>query len=539
MSVFHELIINDKQTALPEQFTCPFCYEPNPLAVEAASETMRYIDRRAEWRDELRSGKMFGVLVVHNAEGALGYLAAFSGNIDGRNDHEYFVPPIYDCQAPDGYFKTEERRLTDINHEIEALTQSERYVRGMETYHELVQAGQNEIGASREALKRHKQERDALRANGIGEAEEQELIRQSQFEKAEHKRLERKWQERINKARETTECLVAEINELKEMRRQKSAELQSWLFEQYRIRNARGEEKTVNEIFAESRGTVPPGGTGECAAPKLLQYAYLNHYEPVAMAEFWWGDSPAGEVRRHGHFYPACHNKCEPLLNFMLQGLNVEPNRLTESSNRPLEIVYEDEWIVAVNKPAGLLSVPGREAADSVYSRMRMLYPEATGPLVVHRLDMATSGVFLIAKTKEVHAALQRQFEQRKVQKRYIAIVNGRPTHDEGTIDIPIRLNPDDRPRQIVDYENGKSAQTHYKVLSTDGKTSRIEFCPLTGRTHQIRLHAAHEDGLNCYILGDNLYGKQGERLLLHAESILFAHPITKKTVKIEAKCKF
>ena len=320
------------------------------------------------------------------------------------------------------------------------------------------------------------------------------------------------------------------IEALKEERKQRSIALQQWIFEQFRLRNARGEEQDIYSIFTQTAHRNPPAGTGECAAPKLLQYAYLNNLQPLAMAEFWWGDSPKGEIRRHGHYYPACRHKCEPILSFMLQGLEVEPNPLLTSNTdaTQLETVYEDDYLLVVNKPAGMLSVPGKTGQASVLTLLQERYPDATGPILVHRLDMATSGLLLAAKDKDTHALLQKQFEGRTVKKRYIALLEGIPQAEpKGFIRLPLRPDFDNRPLQMVCYEYGKPAVTRYEIMDTENDRTRMAFYPETGRTHQLRVHAAHPEGLNCPIVGDPLYGQPAERLYLHAERLEFRHPVT------------
>ncbi len=348
---------------------------------------------------------------------------------------------------------------------------------------------------------------------------------------------------RITTLQTQTEDWERRISALKSERKPRSAALQQKLFEQFGMLNYRGEVKNLCEIFGQTVHKTPPAGAGECAAPKLLQQAYLHGWKPIAMAEFWWGDSPKTEIRHHGHYYPACKGKCEPILQHMLQGLQVEENPMLKRMQVPsknLEIVYEDPWLSVINKPAGMLSVPGKEDAVSVYSLMREQYPEADSPLTVHRLDMATSGLMLIAKTKRVHQNLQAQFKNRLVRKRYVALLEGIVPKDKGTVDLPLCLNPLDRPRQMVHTEHGKPAITDYQVLERlDGKRTRIVFYPRTGRTHQLRIHAAHPLGLHCPIIGDELYGEKADRLYLHAEYLEFTHPITGETVRISKEAEF
>lgn len=525
--MFHPFSTIATDTVLPQLFTCPFCYTPHPLAVLAADQVRQYLETRTDWAAELEQGKMFGVLVVKNNDGQLGFLAAFSGNIGGCAKHSYFVPPIFDITDPDGYFRTEERTISELNRQIAALEGSAAYGEAETKLAHLKQQAEAEINNAKSLARQHKTERDAMRRQTLTDEQQTSLIRQSQHEKAELKRLERQWIAQIEAATEETLVMKAEISRLKELRRQKSEALQAWLFEQYVVLNARGERKTVRRIFADERGTEPPAATGECAAPKLLQYAFLNGFQPIVMAEFWWGQSPAGEVRHHGTFYPACHSKCEPLLNFMLQGLEVEPNRQRQKPQAELKIIYNDQWIAAVDKPAGLPSVPGKEHEVSVYSIVHQMFPEAEGPLVVHRLDMDTSGILLIAKNEDVFVSLQRQFASRTIKKRYVALLDGTLDSDSGTINLPLRPDLNDRPRQMVDFERGKAAITQFSVVSrADGRTL-VNFYPETGRTHQLRVHAAHHLGLNCPIVGDNLYGKPSERLMLHAAEIELTHPVT------------
>ena len=423
MSLIHLLIAD---LPLPERFTYPFCYEPHPLCQMAAEEVKREIERI-----QPTEGKMFGVLVV-KAEQGLGFLAAYSGLLEGRNDWPYFVPPVFDAQQPEGHFKQTERVIS---------------------------------------------------AKG-GD-------------------------------------------------KQMSQELQLWLFHQYRMLNAKGETKDLVDIWQDyhcsprirNRYPLPPGGTGDCCAPKFLQYAFSHGLKPICMAEFWWGPSPKSEIRHHGQFYPACRGKCKPILTWMLQGLDVDPNpEETGASHLTIEVIYQDTTLAVINKPSGLLSVPGRTEDYSVATIAMERWP---GSLPVHRLDMGTSGLMVIAKTKEAYVSLQEQFVKRTVKKRYIALVEGQPKEPKGRITLPLIFDPMNRPRQMVDYQRGKSAVTEYEVLDArDGRTL-LALYPHTGRTHQLRMHCAHPDGLGSPIVGDELYGHKAERLCLHCDQIEFAHPVT------------
>ena len=552
--------------ALPEKFTYPFHYTPHPLCVLAAEEVKEYIASRKEWQEELASGKMFGVLIVqtdngitNNEENQIGYLAAFSGNLAGKNLHPYFVPPVYDLLQPEGFFKIEEEQISAINIRIRELENSSSYLDSKEKWKIETEQAKAVLNQAKAELKMAKEAREIRRQSSpeLSGEEQASLIRESQYQKAEYKRLEKEWKKRLEELEMEVRHFDIEIERLKTERKERSAALQRKLFEQFRMLNAQGEVKDLYTIFEQTVQKVPPAGAGECALPKLLQYAYLHQLKPLAMAEFWWGDSPKNEIRHHGYYYPSCKGKCEPILQHMLQGLEVDENPLLNPvhEEEELEIVFEDEWLLVVNKPAGMLSVPGKaEDRDSVYHRLKKKYPEATGPMIVHRLDMATSGLLLVAKTKEVHQDLQAQFANRSIKKRYVAVLDGIVLSERtGRIELPLCLNPLDRPRQIVSKEYGKEAITEYKIISESEKIidesersineprkyTRIVFYPLTGRTHQLRVHAAHPEGLGCPILGDELYGKKADRLYLHAEYIEFRHPIYGDIFRIQKKADF
>lgn len=542
--MLHRFTTSITDIPLPERFTYPFCYTPHPLCILAAKEVQSYLTRQTAWKDELRQGKMFGVLIVQTEHGETGYLAAFSGILAGKNLHPFFVPPVYDLLQPQGFFKIEEENISSINRNIRQLENDKAYAALSAELARTIQSAENILATAKAQLKEAKTAREQRRKEKeLNAQEEAELIRESQFQKAEYKRLERSWKARITTLQTQTEDWERRISALKSERKTRSAALQQKLFEQFGMLNYRGEVENLCEIFGQTVHKTPPAGAGECAAPKLLQQAYLHGWKPIAMAEFWWGDSPKTEIRHHGHYYPACKGKCEPILQHMLQGLQVEENPMLKRMQVPsqnLEIVYEDPWLSVINKPAGMLSVPGKEDAVSVYSLMREQYPEADGPLTVHRLDMATSGLMLIAKTKRVHQNLQAQFKNRLVRKRYVALLEGIVPKDKGTVDLPLCLNPLDRPRQMVHTEHGKPAITDYQVLERlDGKRTRIAFYPRTGRTHQLRIHAAHPLGLHCPIIGDELYGEKADRLYLHAEYLEFTHPITGETVRITKEAEF
>lgn len=541
--MLHRFTTSISDIPLPERFTYPFCYTPHPLCVMAAEEVQNYLSKQSDWQEELSQGKMFGVLIVQTEDGSIGYLTAFSGILAGKNIHPYFVPPVYDLLQPQGFFKIEEENISAINRRIHRLEEDKKYIDLRSNLTQTTQSAQDALSIAKIQLKEAKDKRELLRKTGQLDAkEEADLIRESQFQKAEYKRLERSWKDKIASLQVEAGNWEKQIQELKAERKVRSAALQQQLFEQFRMLNYRGEVITLCDIFEQTVHKTPPAGAGECAAPKLLQQAYLHHWKPIAMAEFWWGNSPRNEVRHHGYYYPACKGKCEPILRHMLQGLEVEANPMqqeAERGNEKLNIVYEDQWLLIINKSAGMLSVPGKERQTSIYDLAREAYPEAEGPMIVHRLDMATSGLLIIAKDKKTHQHLQAQFKNRSIRKKYIALLDGIVPEDEGTIELSLCPNPLDRPRQMVDTQYGKPAITYYQVLERTDKYTRIAFYPHTGRTHQLRVHAAHPSGLHCSIIGDELYGKKDKRLYLHAESIEFTHPVNGQSMCITEKADF
>lgn len=427
----------------PQRFTYPFCYEPHPLCREAAAEVQQYIAAHEEIRSDADRGKMFGVLVVESSDG-LAFLAAYSGLLAGRNDWDYFVPPVYDAQQPDGHFKTTEREISLATH-LSPLTS-----------------------------------------------------------------------------------------------KQMSQELQLWLFHQYQLLNAHGETKDLVDIWQSyynrpkllQKFPLPPGGTGDCCAPKLLQYAYQHGLKPVCMAEFWWGAPTKEELRQHLNYYPACRGKCKPILTWMLQGLDVDPDPETLGLQH-LEIptVYEDNDLLVIDKPSGILSVPGRIEDYSVETVMRERYPDS---IVAHRLDMGTSGLLIVAKNGEAYRILQQQFIHHEVKKKYLALLE-QPGQGTGVISLPLRPDPMNRPRQVVDMLHGKRAVTRYEYISD----RLVALWPETGRTHQLRIHCAHPDGLANPIVGDELYGTRDKRLCLHAAEIWFRHPVTGSEMHFETTPNF
>ena len=542
MSRLHDFECNIEGMELPGQFTFPFHYTPHPLCVAAARQVQQYVASREEWADELSRGKMLGVMVVkatHCSQPQ--FIAAFSGNLNGSNDLPYFVPAVYDLLNPDGEFKQGEAVITSINHRIAAMNSASSLIKAREDLARATQHGRMEIDEFKQRMAVAKAQRDALRDNGDLTAEESErLLDESRFLKAELKRLRKRIDADIASQQDVLSDMEQQITSLKQQRKSMSEALQERIFRLFVVENAHGESSDLTDIFATAEGKLPPSGSGECCAPKLLHYAYSHNLEPLCMAEFWWGASPVSEVRHHGHFYPACRSKCKPILDFMLQGLDVESNTLAQPlGEQDIEVAYDDQWLTVVNKPSGMLSVPGKLLDDSALTRWQRMFPSATGPLVVHRLDQETSGLLIFAKDKDTHKVLQAQFANHSITKQYVALLQGELKTCEDTIDLPLCADINDRPRQMVSHEHGKTAVTRYVVQESANGITRVHFYPLTGRTHQLRVHASHPLGLNTPIVGDRLYGTAAARLMLHAQSIAFTHPATGENVTVTSPSPF
>ena len=571
----------------PRQFTYPFCYDVDPLAEAASEELQHYIATTGLMSAEKGCGKMFGVLVVEykDEEGALqrGFLAAYSGLLGGRNDWQYFVPPVFDAQQPDGHFKRTEREISAINREISAIEHDPEYLQSVAQREETKKRLQAEVDAFKVEVDVAKARRDARRKSGepLSEEEQAEMVRESQFMKAELRRR-RKAMEQAESAFHNPHATL--LKSLQLQRKQMSDELQRWLFAAYRMLNAKGEERDLIDIFREYTHAMPPAGAGDCCAPKLLQYAYQHRLRPVCMAEFWWGESPVSEIRHHLHYYPACRSKCLPILTHMLKGLDVAPNPLAQKRHTvEPRVLYADEYILVVDKPAGMLSVPGK-ADDSASVSVEEYFANNSKLKIqnskflkaAHRLDMDTSGLLVLARTEQAYVELQRQFASRETVKRYEAVLSGVPKHTTphstfrsdvpepitqnskfktqnsstqpdgclGAISLPLIADINDRPRQRVDMEHGKPALTLYNIVEVraadantavayttkkaDKSLTLVHLYPKTGRTHQLRVHCAHPQGLACPILGDPLYGtERADRMYLHAAELTFRHPIT------------
>ena len=563
---------------IPERMNNPLDYEPHPLCIAACKELQAYLAERKDWREEIDKGKMFGVLIVEKNDKEIGYLAAYSGQIGGRSDWKGFVPAVFDYLQPDGYFKTHEAKITELNQRIAHLINNPEIKETERILNKLHKVQEHKLNLHKMQITEAKAKRDARRqeaslhpdTKGLTSEEEQAMIKESQFLKAELRRFKKLISQKTP-LEEMYDNYQKGLQEIKQLRKSDSDELQKWLFSQFKMLNDKGESKDLLEIFKEFNQMVPPAGSGECCEPKLLQYAFEHSLKPIQMAMFWWGESPKEEIRHHLHFYPACNGKCKPILHWMLPADVFEQASADAYIYNKVEILYEDQELAVIHKPEGMLSVPGKDAQQpSIYSWARKQFPEATGPLIVHRLDMATSGLMVIAKTEFAYHRLQEQFTSHQVQKRYVAIVCCKDKDMAQRIKdaakmISLPLMPDylDRPRQIVNHEQGKEAITEYEVLGSEERRVkseefnsaanhevqssnlkvqciRLALYPKTGRTHQLRVHCAHREGLDAPILGDPLYGNvKADRLYLHAEAITFKHPLTGKEIHIERKADF
>lgn len=534
----------------PLAFTFPFYYEPHSIAILAAEELQAYLTNQTDFEHNfglnpehtgLVIGKMFGVLVCRDLSGELGYLSAYSGKLANSNNHAYFVPPIFDMLTTNSFFRLEEELLNDYSLRIDTLESSQELESAKRNLNAMRSMAEDELEVIKHKIRHNKLNRNILRESNSGPAYVEKLRKESIKEQYFLKDRIAFWKEVIHQKETNLAFYLNAIILLKEERKKKSTQLQQRLFENYHFLNAKKEVASLATIFYTSEDIKPPAGSGECAAPKLLQYAFENDLQPIALAEFWWGQSPQSEIRRHKNYYPACRGKCEPILGHMLKGLNVDENPLliNPAEDKQLSIIFEDDTIIIINKPAEFLSVPGKSIDDSVLSRLRLMFPDANGPLLIHRLDMSTSGILVAAKSEDAHKFIQRQFIKRTVQKRYIALLDGEVGVPQGIIDLPIRVDLEDRPRQLVCYKFGKSARTKYKVLKIVNGKTRVVFIPITGRTHQLRVHAAHSMGLNIPIVGDDLYGKKANRLHLHAGFISFIHPKTRELVKFKVPAEF
>lgn len=527
----------------PSRMNNPLNYTPHPLCVMAAEEVRRMVRENAVMSSETRkSGKMFGVLVVETPDGNTGYLAAYSGQIAGRSNWDGFVPAVFDYLQDGGYFKTCEAEITAINKQVRLMETSEERRRLLTHLDETIAKAASEEQAYKTLMHESKARRDSERAaGGVTPEREAEMTRESQFQKAELRRMRRRNADTIAMASEACHRYDTSISLLKQKRRTMSDRLQEWLFHHFVMLNKDGDSRSLTDIFRTSLSASPPAGAGECCEPRLLQYAFSHAMTPKCMAMFWIGASPEGEIRHEQTYYPACRSKCKPILEWMLgKDIVKDDTFITQHNGDNLTIIYQDSDIIVVDKPAGMLSVPGKNDAPSVLSLLQRKMEDNIFP--VHRLDMDTSGLMVFVRNKKAQRNLQRQFETHSIVKRYIALLERKPDSEHGTISLPLSPDMADRPRQMVDYRHGKQALTHYRLCTSPSTPMRrqfltvgdnlVELSPLTGRTHQLRVHCAHPDGLASPIVGDRLYGTTNHpRLCLHAEYLEFRHPTTGEIV--------
>ena len=541
---------------LPEKFTFPFYYEPHLLAKIATTEVQSYLENQTDFEhnfgldinnNALAIGKMFGVLVVKNKQDKIGYLTAFSGKLADKSLPEKFVPPVFNMRTSGSFYIKGELEIDVMNAQLGVLKKDKKYLELKKIITENTAIIQTDLSFQRNRMKRAKSDRKSQKKKAItllNDLEFEELTKKLTQESYNNqffiKELQEYYQAKIEKINLEFKVFEDKIIALKRERKEKSNYLQQTLFSKYAFLNQQKELKSLLTIF-NNPAIKPPAGSGECAAPKLLQYAFANNLTPITMAEFWWGSAPNATVRHHKNYYPACQGRCKPILTHMLAHTEMDANLLLEnlSEKQDLEIIYEDDALIVVHKPAEFLSVPGKDIKDSVYTRIKERNPSATGPLIVHRLDMSTSGVLLLTKTKEANKALQSQFINRTIKKRYVALLDGNLSKNSGKITLPLRVDLNDRPKQLVDFTYGKPAETDWKIINKENGKTRVHLYPITGRTHQLRMHAAHKNGLNTPIVGDDLYGKKEKRLHLHAEFIEFLHPTTLKKMSFTVAPKF
>lgn len=575
---------------LPKRFTFPHCYEPHPFCLLAAKELQQQLQNHKALQQNLeQTGKMFGVLLVENSDGKIGYLSAFSGKLilgesSHKNSHDSshycayedphdcsydspygnrinFVPPVFDVDAQTDFFHDESNIINRLNSELDKLLANpllDEYQQALEVevsqQDEQLEKHRNQMTLNRKIRKEKRSHiKDSVDDDDLA-LRLKELAQESIDDKNQLRDLKEYWHGVVSHVQQKLTALTDEIDALKKKRKQLSTKLQKKLFKQYRLLNSAGVEKDLIELFQNAPYQIPPAGTGDCAAPKLLQYAFQQKMKPLAMAEFWWGRAPKSEIRQHKKFYGACSGKCQPILVHMLDGMAIDDNPLlvNPAEGKALEIIYQDDDIVVVNKPSEFLSVPGKNIEDSVYLRIKQQFPQATGSLIVHRLDMSTSGLMVLALTKRAQKKLQQQFINRTIKKRYVALLEGEVERKvegktegkvegniEGEINLPLRGDFEDRPRQLVCFEQGKHAKTQWEIIETVEGKSKLYLYPETGRTHQLRVHCAHPQGLHMPILGDDLYGnnsfdshsnnKVTQRLHLHAQRLTLSHPVTKE----------
>ena len=500
-------------------------------------------------------GKMFGVLIVRGPDDRIGYLCAFSGMLAGAWTLAGFSPPLFDLAARDAMWPAGQDALRTYELAIRALDADPATIAAREALASHDARVAVELAAMQARHRAHRTARHAARralehpatdaapsAVSDRAAALHSLDQASRADAAERKRFDARSAEERARLAALVHAIDAKRAALERARADESRGLMMQVHDQYVIANAKGETRALRALFAPGE---PAAGAGDCAGPKLLGEAYRRGLVPLALAEVWVGAPPATGGRHAGTFYPSCRGKCGPILPFMLEGLPLaEAPRYGAAPGGEERVVFEDAWIVVIDKPVGLLSVPGRGGGlrDSVQTRLRRRYPEASGPLVVHRLDLDTSGLLLAAKDADTQVALQAQFARREIEKRYVAWLDGEVRGEGGVIELALRVDLDDRPRQLHDPVHGKHAVTEWRVVSRENGRTRVALVPRTGRTHQLRVHAAHPAGLGAPIVGDRLYGRRDDdapRLMLHAEALAFVHPHTGERVALVTPAPF
>ncbi|MER3434341.1 MAG: RNA pseudouridine synthase [Leptolyngbya sp. ERB_1_1] len=477
---------------------------PRTKFVEAlARELMQHLAVDEQYS---REGKMYGVLLTETVQENQQILKAFSGLLNGQSVVEGWVPPI---PGRDRVYLNESITLTLLESlkqqitQLYAIPERQRYQQLSEEYDQKLKQ-LSEKHYQRKLERQHQRQHHHCNS---------ELDEQSKRDGIEKRNLKRARAAILNPLKQMIDQADEQIRQLKQQRKRLSQQLQLQMYDSYRVTNFAGETRSLSQLLASM-----PTGTGECCAPKLLHYAATHGLKPLAMAEFWWGESVGDKIQ--GEFYGACVDRCQPIMGFLLSGLE------------SIDIVYQDDWLIVVNKPAGLLSVRGRYGQDCLLDR----FSESLIP--VHRLDQDTSGLIILVRDTQLYKHLSQQFQQREIHKTYEAVLSGKITQQQGTIDLPLWSDPNDRPKQKVDDQRGKPCITDFRVLEVQA-TTRIEFHPITGRTHQLRVHAAQ--GLGSAIVGDRLYGDPTsiERLHLHARDLKFIHPAHGKTIAIKTTTPF
>lgn len=564
-SCFTPFIADVKQHALPELFTFPYYYTPHPLATAAMKQLQAHLtllQNRHDWKETedkpLESGNMFAVLVVENEQGQLGYLSSYAGKESDTPEwlttSNNFVNAVFDIEVHHAELAPIQRELDEARAQLVELQRSldvssridELATKTSQSEQELKELAQS-MSEGKKRRKQLRKEAESRLGFSLSQDELDLLIKtlgdESSREKRKLKALKQQWQVSLTELSARVTLSHSQIQQQQEVCNHLVTDMDTALNKACQFLNQAGELKSLHELF-EHGEAIPH--SSEQNLPKLLQAAFTHHYKPVALGEFWWGCAPYDSIRQHENLYPVCQSKCFEILEHMLDGIRLDESPLeqTPSFDKELEIVYEDDVLVVVNKPAEFLSVSGKYISDSVHARIRALYPNATGPLIVHRLDMSTSGLLVLTLTAETNKHVQRQFIERTVEKRYTALLEGVIAETDGKalsgeITLPIRGDMEDRPRQMVCQQLGKKSATKYQVREVSNNRTKVYLYPKTGRTHQLRVHCAHQAGLNIPIVGDDLYGFKDSRLHLHAGYLKFTHPITNEVVEFEVPAEF